>query len=126
VTVEKGACQEDIITGDGVDLMKLPVPYIHKGDGGRYLNTWGTVIVQTPDQKWTNWAISRIMLLDRNRMTGLVAPQQHIGIIHQMWKDRGQPIPFALALGCEPAAPFFSATPLPEYVDEAKVMGAHL
>lgn len=125
VTVDSGACHENVLTGDRIDLTKLPAPYIHKGDGGRYINTWGTVVVETPDKDWTNWAISRIMLLDKNRMTGLVAPQQHLGIIHKMWKDRGKPTPFALALGCEPAVPFFSATPLPEYVDEAQVMGAH-
>lgn len=124
-TVDSGPCQENIMTGDDIDLMKLPAPYIHHGDGGRYINTWGTVVVETPDKSWTNWAISRIMLLDKNRMTGLVAPQQHLGIIHKMWKDRGEPTPFALALGCEPAVPFFSATPLPEYVSEADVLGAH-
>lgn len=125
VIVSSGACQENVITGDDVDLTKLPAPYIHMGDGGRYINTWGTIIVSAPDRKWTNWSISRIMLLDRNRMSGLVAPQQHLGIIHKMWKDRGEPTPFALALGCEPAVPFFSATPFPEYVNEADVLGAH-
>ncbi len=124
-TVESGPCHENIMTGDDIDLMKFPAPYIHHGDGGRYINTWGTVVVETPEKSWTNWSISRIMLLDKNRMTGLVAPQQHLGIIHKMWTDRGEPTPFALALGCEPAVPFFSATPLPEYVSEADVLGAH-
>lgn len=124
-TVNAGACQENIMTGKGVDLMRFPSPFIHERDGGRYINTWGTIIVQTPDRSWTNWSITRVMLLDKNHMTGLVVPMQHIGIIHQMWKEQGKPMPFALAMGCEPAVPFFSATHLPEFVDEADVLGAH-
>lgn len=122
--VESGACHENIMTGDDIDLMRFPVPYIHHGDGGRYINTWGTVIVDTPDKSWTNWSINRIMLLDNKRMTGLVPPQQHLGIIHQIWKDRGEPTPFALALGAPPAVPFFSGMPLRENVSEVNVMGA--
>lgn len=122
--VESGACNENIMTGDDIDLMRFPVPYIHHGDGGRYINTWGTVIVDTPDKSWTNWSINRIMLLDNKRMTGLVPPQQHLGIIHQIWKDRGEPTPFALALGAPPAVPFFSGMPLRENVSEVNVMGA--
>lgn len=118
-------CQENEMTGGDVDLMRLPAPYIHHGDGGRYLNTWGTIVVQTPDKSWTNWSIARIMLLDQKLMTGLVPPQQHLGIIHKMWKDKGEPTPFALVLGAPPAVSFFSGTPFPEHVSEGEVMGAH-
>ena len=122
--VESGVCQENEMIGDDVDLFRLPVPHIHDGDGGRYINTWGTVIVQSPDKSWTNWSINRIMLLDKNRMTGLVPPQQHLGIIHQKWADQGEDTPFALALGAPPAVPFFSGMPLRENVSEQEVYGA--
>ena len=123
--VGSGACHENIMTGDGIDLMRFPVPLIHHGDGGRYINTWGTIVVDTPDKSWTNYSINRIMLLDSKRMTGLIPSQQHLGIIHQMWKDRGEPTPFALVLGAPPAVPFFSGTPLPKNISEVNVMGAH-
>ncbi len=122
--VESGACQENILTGDDIDLMRFPVPFIHSGDGGRYINTWGTIVVETPEKSWTNWSINRIMLLDKNRMTGLIPHQQHLGIIHQMWSDRDEPTPFALALGAPPAVPFFSGMPIPENMSEVDVMGA--
>lgn len=122
--VDNGACHENILTGDDIDLMRFPVPYIHQGDGGRYINTWGTVIVDTPDKSWTNWSINRIMILDKNTMTGLIPHQQHLGIIHKMWSDQGEPTPFALALGAPPAVPFFSGMPIPENQSELDVMGA--
>ncbi len=123
--VDSGAYHENILTGDDIDLMRFPVPFIHRGDGGRYINTWGTVVVDTPDKSWTNWSINRIMLLSENRMTGLIPPQQHLGIIHQMWKDKGEPTPFALVLGAPPAVPFFSGMPISKNISEVNVMGAH-
>jgi len=122
--IERGACHENILTGDEIDLYRFPVPYIHSGDGGRYINTWGTVVVETPDKSWTNWSINRIMLLSKNSMTGLIPHQQHLGIIHKMWNDTGEPTPFALCLGALPAVPFFSGMPIPEHQSEVDVMGA--
>lgn len=124
--LKTGPCKENILLGDQVDLLRLPTPYIHQGDGGRYLNTFGTIVVQTPDKKWTNWSISRVMLLDKNRMTGLVSPNQHIGQIHAMWTALNKPTPFALALGCEPVIPFVSGMPLREYVNESDFIGGYL
>ena len=123
--VTTGACKENILIGDEVDLLRLPTPLLHGGDGGRYLNTYGIFIVQTPDQRWTSWSIARAMLLDKNRMAGIVAPNQHIGMVRQTWTDIGKSMPFALALGVEPFIPFVGGMPLPEYVNEVDYVGAY-
>jgi UbiD family decarboxylase len=123
--VATGPCKENILIGDDVDLLRLPTPLLHDGDGGRYLNTYGIVIAQTPDKTWTNWSIARIMLLDKNRMTGIVAPFQHLGMIHGMWKAIDRPMPFALALGVEPFMPFVGGMPLPAHFSEADYVGAY-
>ena len=65
------------------------------------------------------------MLLDKNRMAGIIAPNQHIGMVRQTWTDIGQSMPFALALGVEPFIPFVGGMPLPEYVNEADYVGAY-
>ena len=41
---------------------------------------------KTPDGRWTNWAITRIMKLDDRHMTGLVLPSQHVGMIWREWE----------------------------------------
>lgn len=122
--VQNATCHENILTGDDIDLLRFPAPHIHRGDGGRYINTWGTVIVQTPDKSWTNYSINRIMLVDKNTMTGLIPHQQHLGIIHKMWSNNNESTPFALALGTPPAVPFFSGMPISENQSEVEVMGA--
>jgi UbiD family decarboxylase len=123
--VSTGECKETILIGDEVDLLRLPTPLLHGGDGGRYLNTYGIIVAQTPDKAWTNWSIARMMLLDKNRMAGIIAPNQHIGMVRQTWLDLGKPMPFALALGVEPFIPFVGGMPLPDWVSEVDYVGAY-
>lgn len=124
--VATGPCKENIRLGEEVDITRIPAPLLHDGDGGRFINTYGTIVARTPDGTWTNWSIARIQIIDARRMSGIVAPSQHIGRIHAMWKARGEDMPFALALGVEPAIPFVSGMPLPDWADEADYVGAYL
>lgn len=119
-------CRQNILRGDDANLNRFPIPFAHDGDGGRYANTWGTVILKTPDGRWVNWAITRIMKVDGKRLTGLVVPSQHIGQIWQEWVDIGKPMPYALVQGPAPAASCVSGIPLPAGVDEADYVGALL
>ncbi len=123
--VATAPCKENRLLGDDVDLLRIPTPLIHAGDGGRYIDTYGITVAQTPDKSWTNWSITRKMVVDKNRMTGLVVPNQHWGMIDAEWKKLGKPTPFALALGVEPFIPFIGGMPLPAHVDEAGYMGAY-
>ncbi len=124
--VSTGPCKENIRLRDDVDITRVPAPLLHGGDGGRFINTYGTIVARTPDGRWTNWSIARIQIIDARRMSGIVAPSQHIGRIHAMWKAQGKDMPFALALGVEPAIPFVSGMPIPEWEDEADYVGAYL
>jgi 4-hydroxy-3-polyprenylbenzoate decarboxylase len=124
--VTDAPCKEHKLLGAEVDLERLPAPLIHEGDGGRYLNTWGTVVVRTPDRRWTNWSITRVMLTGRNTLAGAIIPRQHLGMIYAEWKALGKPMPFALAMGTEPAVPFVSGMPLDANVNEADFLGGYL
>ena len=35
--IHDAVCHENVVAGEDVDLMRLPAPLIHQGDGGRYL-----------------------------------------------------------------------------------------
>jgi UbiD family decarboxylase len=124
--VASGPCKEQIDLGDDVDLLKFPTPFIHEGDGGRYIGTYGTIVARTPDGSWTNWSNARVMLLDGKRMTGIVNPFQHLGMIHKLWKEQGKDMPFALCLGVDPAISFVSGMPLPKFVNESDYLGGYL
>ena len=123
--VDGGPCKENILLGEQVDLTRLPAPLLHDGDGGRYINTYGVFVARTLDKTWTNWSVARAMLSDKTHMTGIVAPNQHLGMVFQTWKDAGQDMPFALALGAEPSIPFVGGMPLPAQMNEADYLGAY-
>ncbi|KAH7118086.1 UbiD decarboxylyase family [Dactylonectria estremocensis] len=122
--VETGPCKEFRLTPNQFDLTKLPAPLLHQSDGGKYIQTYGMHIVQSPDGKWTNWSIARAMVHDRNHLVGLVMPPQHIGQIHEMWKKEGHDMPWALAFGVPPAAIMASSMPLPDGLSEAEYIGS--
>lgn len=124
--VETGPCKENVLLGDDASLDRFPTPLLHEGDGGPYVNTWGTIVARTPDGSFTNWSIARIMMIDGKHMTGLVLHPQHIAGVWQQWADRGEPMPFALVQGGDPAIPFVSGMPLPDGVEEAGYLGALL
>lgn len=122
--VETGSCKENKITGDDIDLTALPSPMIHKSDGGKYIQTYGMHIVQSPDGKWTNWSIARAMIYDNKHLVGLVIEPQHIWRIRELWKKEGKDVPWALAFGVPPAAIMASSMPLPDHLTEADYIGA--
>lgn len=123
--ITEAPCKENIITGDDIDLLKIPSPKIHGKDGGRYLQTYGLNIVKTPDGLWTNWSVNRMMVLDKNRLSCLIPPNQHLGIIHAKWKALSKPTPIAIALGTEPGLPYVGGMPIPENMEEAAFLGAY-
>lgn len=81
-------------------------------------------IVRSPIGKWTDWSVARAMVHDKNHLVGLVMPPQHISVIHRMWKELGQDMPFALTFGVPPAAIMAASMPLPDGLTEAEYIGS--
>jgi 4-hydroxy-3-polyprenylbenzoate decarboxylase len=117
-------CKQHILRGAEASLERFPIPTIHPTDGGRYVNTWGIIVAKTPDGRWTNWSISRMMMMDNHRITGLVLPQQHLGMIWKEWESIGKPMPFAIVQGGDPGIPMIGGMPVPAEVDEGAFLGA--
>ena len=112
--VDSGPCKQNVWRGDDVDLTSLPVPLLHAGDGGRYLNTLGMVITRTPDRRWTSWAVARLQLVDERRASYAIVPFQHTGRVLKEWREHGEDMPVAVAMGVPPIALYAASMPLPE------------
>ncbi|KAM0421259.1 hypothetical protein ACHAPT_010981 [Fusarium lateritium] len=120
-----GPCKENKIFGDDIDLTTLPVPLLHQGDAGKYLQTYGVHILQTPDGSWTNWSIFRGMVHDKRRLVCLVIPGQHSNMVRETWLKEGKDeVPWALAFGVPPAASIAASIPLPARVSEGDYVSA--
>lgn len=124
ILVSEGPCKEERLLGNDVDLYKFPAPFIHEGDGGRYLCTWHNTITKDPDTGWVNWGMYRAMIHERDMLGGLFIPFQHIGLIYyNKYEAKNMPMEFAIAIGTEPVSPLVSASWVPEGVNEVDVVG---
>ncbi|MFJ1528842.1 UbiD family decarboxylase [Streptomyces mirabilis] len=126
VAADSAPCKQNILTGEEARLDRFPIPFVHQSDGGPYVNTWGVIVARTPDGRWTNWSISRIMMIDDRHMTGLVLPGQHLGMIWREWEAIGEPMPYALFQGGDPGAAIVGGMTVPTEVDEGAYLGAVL
>ncbi len=116
-TVRDGSCQEVVLTGDDADLMRLPIIKCWPKDAAPLI-TWPLVITQAPSGGPYNVGVYRMQLLDSKR-TVMRWLKQRGGALHQrLWQERGEPMPVAVAIGCEPATTIAAVTPLPEDVGE--------
>ncbi|MDP2647590.1 MAG: UbiD family decarboxylase [Desulfobacterales bacterium] len=122
--VASGSCQENVITGEDVDLFRLPAPYIHEGDGGRYLGTWGVVVTRDLQSGWTNYGMYRLMIHDKNHVGINLGLLQHLSQQYKAYADLGRPMEFAAVIGAEPVTPLMGSAGLEKGVNEADVIGA--
>lgn len=110
--VDDGECKENILKDDEVNLLKFPVPHLHRMDGGRYIGTFHCVITKDPDTGWTNVALYRNMVHDEKTL-GIYMHRPHHGAqILRKYVAMGKPMPVAIAIGQEPVnilAAFHSA-----------------
>lgn len=100
-TVATGPIKENIFRGEEVDLSKLPTPFWHKLDGGRYLGTGCVVITRDPDNGWVNLGTYRVQLHDKSSMGSYIDPGKHGKIHRDKYLERNKPFPVAVVFGCD-------------------------
>jgi 4-hydroxy-3-polyprenylbenzoate decarboxylase len=123
--VKTGACKENIITGDKVDLNEFPAPYWNRLDGGRYLQTYGGCVTKDPETGVMNVGVYRGMIADKTHMPILMWRAQHIGHHVTAWQQGGaSEVPIAIAMGVEPSVEFVAGAPVPKGICEYDVAGA--
>lgn len=124
--VDKGPVHENVLLGSDVNLFEFPVPKWHYLDGGRYINTFASVVTRDPDDGWVNVGVYRGMIADRDKISVLLAPSQHWGRHWARYTGRKQVMPVACVYGWNPVMDFVAGSPLPFGVNEYEVMGAYL
>lgn len=123
--VKDGPCKEVIRLGKDVNLLEIPSPLIHEGDGGRYIGTWHTIVTRDPETGWVNWGMYRLMVHDERTMGGIISPNQHIGLhFYEHFEKLNRPMEFAIAIGTEPVTALMSSIRTNPGIDEAGLVGA--
>lgn len=121
-TVKNALCQEVVLQGNDVDLSKFPIIKCWPEDAAPLI-TWPLVITQSPDGSQTNVGVYRMQYLDKNQ--AIMRWLKHRGGAHhqRLWQEKGQAMPVAVAIGCEPATIIAAVTPVPEDVSEFHFAG---
>lgn len=126
VMVQKAAWKRNVVTGDDIDLTKLPVPWIHAGDGGRFIGTWHINVTKDPDSDWVNWGIYRMMVQGPRQVGLRLHPRgQHGGFMfYQRYVRDKRPMPTAMVIGADPLCTMSAVAPLGTGRSEAVIAGA--
>ena len=128
-TIGSAPCQEVVLTGDDIDLGRLPIQTCWPGEPAPLI-TWPLIVTQGPDPKGDrqdsfNLGIYRLQVTGRN--TTLMRWLKHRGGAqhHQRWKGSGkrEPLPAAAVIGADPGTILAAVTPVPDTLSEYQFAG---
>ncbi|MGC6247216.1 4-hydroxy-3-polyprenylbenzoate decarboxylase [Bisgaard Taxon 45] len=117
-------CQQLILTGEEVDLYKLPIMQCWKDDVAP-LVTWGLTITKGPLKKRQNLGIYRQQLVAKNKLIMRWLSHRGGALDFQEWKEThpGELFPVSVALGADPATILGAVTPVPDTLSEYAFAG---
>ncbi|MFT3734346.1 MAG: 4-hydroxy-3-polyprenylbenzoate decarboxylase [Rhodocyclaceae bacterium] len=122
--VSRAPCQEVVLTGDEVDLSRLPIQHCWPGDVAPLI-TWGLVVTRGPLKSRQNLGIYRQQVLGRNKliMRWLAHRGGALDFRDFQQANPGKPFPVAVVLGCDPATILGAVTPVPDSLSEYQFAG---
>lgn len=102
VWVERAGWQENVLTGDGIDVRKLPIPTHSRGDGGAFI-TGGVIISKDPISGRGNLSYNRMLVMGPRNFGFNVNEWRHVRTFMESREDPTAPFPIAIAIGLDPA-----------------------
>lgn len=122
--VRKGVCQQVVISGDEVDLSKLPIQRCWPGDVAPLI-TWGLTVTRGPNKKRQNLGIYRQQVIAKNKviMRWLSHRGGALDFKEFCQQNPGENYPVSVALGADPATILGAVTPVPDSLSEYAFAG---
>src|SRR5512142_2024485 len=115
--VGSAAVQEVVHQGAAVDLGLLPVLTTWPHDGGPFV-TLPQVITRDPETGIRNVGMYRLQVLGPRRLAMHWQLHKTATAHYRGYKQKGERMPVAIALGGDPALTYCASAPLPPNVDE--------
>lgn len=122
--VKKAPCQQVVISGEDVDLSKLPIQRCWPEDAAPLI-TWGLTVTRGPHKKRQNLGIYRQQVLGKNKV--IMRWLSHRGgaldfrEFCQTHPEENYPV--SVALGADPATILGAVTPVPDTLSEYAFAG---
>ncbi|CAG4883260.1 3-polyprenyl-4-hydroxybenzoate carboxy-lyase [Georgfuchsia toluolica] len=124
VFVDKPPVMENVITGDDIDINMFPSPWFYPDDGGRFFGTSAFMVTQDPDTGWTNLGTYRAQVLGKDILGSQIIKGKHGDMHMKKYKERGELMPAAYVVGCDPVLFLTSSTLVSAQTDEYDVAGS--
>lgn len=123
VPAESALVNQNVETGDEIDITKFPAPRMWPLDGGRYLGTATAVITKDPDSGRINIGTYRQMIKSRNELGLYTSPGKDGNLDREKWWKMGKPMPVAACYGIDPLLFVVGATSFPKTESELDYYG---
>jgi len=125
VTVDAKDAQvnQNIESGDKIDVTRFPAPKMWPLDGGKYIGTADSVITMNPEDGRVNLGTYRQMIQGPKQVGFYSSPGKDATLDKQRWWDRGEPAPVAAVYGLDPLLFLASSTSFPKDVSEYEFAG---
>jgi 4-hydroxy-3-polyprenylbenzoate decarboxylase len=122
--INKPPCQQYVMSGDAVDLSKLPIQTCWPDDAGPLI-TWPLVITRGPNKQRQNLGIYRQQVIGKNRLIMRWLSHRGGALDFREWKiaHPGENFPVSVALGADPATILGAVTPVPDSLSEYAFAG---
>jgi len=98
------------VVEEEVDLTKLPILTHFEKDGAPYI-TAGIVVSEYEGSM--NASIHRLMLAGKDKLAARLVPPRHTYLLHKKAAEKGEPLPVAIVLGCDPTIIYATSTRVP-------------
>ena len=124
---DRGApCQEVVLTGDEIDLGRLPIQTCWPGEPAPLI-TWPLVVTRGPSaakEDDYNLGIYRMQVIGKDRTIMRWLAHRGGAQQHRRWKkEKREPLPAAAVIGADPGTILAAVTPVPETLSEYHFAG---
>ena len=102
VRVADAGWKANVLTGDQVDLHRIPIPTHGLHDGGPFI-TGGVTVSKDPISGRGNLSYNRMQVLDKNVLGFNVNEWRHTMQFYKVQEAKGEPLQVAIIIGLDPA-----------------------
>lgn len=121
--VKDAPCKENILKGDQVNILKLPVPVWTVGEDPGPFFTSPYVITKDPETGVRNIGTYRMQVKGPNKTGFLIGKVQDAAWHVKKNDDQNKPTPVAVVIGADPSIGYVSVSKMSETLDEFAVAG---
>ncbi|HTN70514.1 MAG TPA: UbiD family decarboxylase [Methylomirabilota bacterium] len=122
--VKTGPCKENVLHGDQVNILKLPVPIWTVGEDPGPFFTSPYVITKDPETGNRNVGTYRMEVKGPNKTGFLIGVRQDAAWHVRRNNELNRPTPVAVVIGADPSIGYVSVSKMSDALDEFAVAGA--